>query len=703
MKQQRGAAVDYASPKPRAVAGGNGLNLNSRGVLIFVFVVLSICGALAYGFPSAVLLIYRFIVDGACLLLWLAAAWGFGNDLVRWILSTRDGRETGTGAAEKTSPLLMGVTSIALGLGLIGLIVLGLGLAGWFNRFSLVVILLFGAFRLFQSGRFLFGPMRDALGEKPGPEWLWLFAAPFLSIALIGAMLPPGILWTHFRDGEPHGYDVVEYHLQIPREWYEAGRIMPLHHNVFSFFPFNVEMHYLLAMHLEGGPWAGMYLAQLMHLAFVVLSALAVYTFALRIGSRASAVVAALAVASVPWLTQLAAIAYDEGGFLLYGTLAIGWAMLGVSEARNRRRRFALAGLFAGLACGVKLTAVPEVLVATAFAAGVVLFVRTRRVPAEKREPWLVAGLIFLLAGAAAFAPWMARNSVWAGNPLFPEATQLLGHGQFTPVQAERWERAHAPRADQHSLAPRLDAFGHQVAGSWQYGFLIIPLALIGVVLGFRSPAAWFVFALLGMLTIFWIGFTHLEGRFFILGVPLCGLLVAHIEWRRGLILGFGAVAVAALLAWIPLNQGILSYLYGGAGSPMGMGLVSFLGMENFSPMQSLIEKLPGDGDIALIGDARAFWYPIPMSRLGYRTVFDVDASGNEDLVEAWQGTTNRRSAQWLLIDPAELHRFNQTYWKIPTVPEWVIREAQKRGQFSPFVIRRPATISGSDAGGGKS
>ena len=33
----------------------------------------------------------------------------------------------------------------------------------------------------------------------------------------------------------------------------------------FSYFPFGVEMHYLLAMHLAGGPWRGMYLAQLMH------------------------------------------------------------------------------------------------------------------------------------------------------------------------------------------------------------------------------------------------------------------------------------------------------------------------------------------------------------------------------------------------------------------------------------------------------
>ena len=93
----------------------------------------------------------------------------------------------------------------------------------------------------------------------------------------------PGLLW---KPGEPHGYDVVEYHLQAPREWYEAGRIVPLRHNAFSFFPFNVEMHYLLAMHLEGGPYKGMYLCQLMHLAMMVLVVLATWAFARRIAPR---------------------------------------------------------------------------------------------------------------------------------------------------------------------------------------------------------------------------------------------------------------------------------------------------------------------------------------------------------------------------------------------------------------------------------
>ena len=46
---------------------------------------------------------------------------------------------------------------------------------------------------------------------------------------------------------------------------------------------------------------------------------------------------------AVPWLTQLAGIAYDEGGFLLFGALAIGWAIAAVFDTEKRMRLFALA------------------------------------------------------------------------------------------------------------------------------------------------------------------------------------------------------------------------------------------------------------------------------------------------------------------------------------------------------------------------
>ena len=165
-----------------------------------------------------------------------------------------------------------------------GLAILFLGLMGGLGTLTSWAILAIGW--SLAGWKVLYGPRDEAdpsftawLKQPVGWAGWWLLAVPFLVLALVGAMVPPGMLWTPL---EPHGYDVVEYHLQVPREWYEAHHIGRLHHNVFSYFPFIVEMHYLLAMHLLGGPWAGMYLAQLMHLAFMILTVLAVYGLARR-------------------------------------------------------------------------------------------------------------------------------------------------------------------------------------------------------------------------------------------------------------------------------------------------------------------------------------------------------------------------------------------------------------------------------------
>src|SRR5207253_10619698 len=75
------------------------------------------------------------------------------------------------------------------------------------------------------------------------PRWyLWLLAAtPFALVIILGAMLPP---WD---------YDVREYHLQAPKEWYQNGRIDFLPHNIYANMPLGSELTGLWAMAIVGG------------------------------------------------------------------------------------------------------------------------------------------------------------------------------------------------------------------------------------------------------------------------------------------------------------------------------------------------------------------------------------------------------------------------------------------------------------------
>ena len=631
----------------------------SHRLLLSIGIVLWLALVFAYAGPMALVALYRMVFDGGVAILWLIAAAGIGSlVLTPFRLSESQGG----------SRVLMLVTSTAMGLGAISLLVLFLGLAGGLNQIVAVVILIVGiASAVGQLVRLARANFFDRwwLHKPAGWAWLSLVLVPIASLMAVGAMLPPYLLWT---PQEPHGYDVVEYHLQVPREWFEAGRIIPLHHNVFSFFPFNVEMHYLLAMHLRGGPWPGMYLAQFMHGLFITLAALAVYGLAKRLwGNRSVAMVALLAMAGTPLLAQLGAIAYDEGGFLLFGTLAIGWAMIALRQNEFRLRRLALAGVMAGFACGSKLTAIPEVLVVIALVAGVVLLMK--RISLAKA----VAGVLtFATAALICFAPWLVRTWAWAGNPVFPELPQL-GHGYFSQVQVARWQHAHRARPDQRSLGGRLRAGWSEIAANWQFGFLLIPTALITLIVKYKDVELWFLGAMLFLLALFWLGFTHLQGRFFVLAIPICALMIARLPGRQWVI-----VTIQVLIATVLLNRQLLTPT-----RVLAMHDVLGIDEKNYTfLMPTELDSIPPNANIVLVGDARAFLYQVPMSRLTYRTIFDADTTDG-DVIKAWAGAAPSQGHQWLLIDPMELERFQKTYQPFPPL------SADITAHNSPYLIQR--------------
>ncbi|HTL30410.1 MAG TPA: glycosyltransferase family 39 protein, partial [Tepidisphaeraceae bacterium] len=492
-------------------------------------------------------------------------------------------------------------------------------------------------------------------------RWLLLLLAPLLGIALTGALVPPGLLWGD----EPNGYDVVEYHLQVPREWCEAGRITPLQHNAFSYFPFNVEMQYLLAMEIQGGPWKGMYLAQLMHVAMVALGIGAVYGLVKELGgSDLNASVGAVIAGSVPWMSWLAPVAYNEGGLILFGTLGVGWVLVAMREdAKSRAAVF--AGVFAGLACGVKLTAVPVVVIATPIAL----------LAARWSGRNLRRAILFVAFACVVFSPWLIRNIAWTGNPAFPEGMSIFGRGHFSEDQVERWSRAHSPTEQQRSIGARVTAFVDQIVTDSSYAWLLLPMAIAAAVLAWRRAECRTLAILIGLHALFWIAFTHLQGRFFVLLVPWGAILIA-LSLANLPSIRISAVGLSVAMAVIGLSVVITKVT-------AVQVRFNFFGQSDLSALTPLADEKPGPGtQVVLIGDAQAFFYQMPMKQLHYRTVFDVNARPDESVIDAWRAGAPSGPNTIDVINPSELLRFSRTYWKIPAPsPEIAAHER-------PFVVR---------------
>jgi hypothetical protein len=249
-------------------------------------------------------------------------------------------------------------------------------------------------------------------------------------------------------------------------------------------------------------------------------------------------------------------------------------------------------------------------------------------------------------------------------------------------VQVERWQRAHTARPDQQHLSARVHAGISEILASWQYGYALIPLGLLGIVLAWRQKLTWFLGAMLLALTLFWLFVTHLEGRFFVLALPICGWLIAQIDRPALCAVSALLVLFVAGISGVRLHHEIAGVLQTGR---------DLLGVPDLGWVEAdYLDGLPSGADVVLIGDAKAFFYTIPMSQLHYRTVFDVHG-GDGDLIWNWNDGPIPRTAR-VIVDPPELKRFHDTYWKIPETPAWVLKGAPKdqAGRAMPFIVTGP-------------
>jgi hypothetical protein len=688
--------------------------LNTRAAVLLAAIVLFIGVVLFYTNAASSVVFLVLIVDGLTALAWTAGAAALGAVILRR-------------CKMQANPLLMIASAAGLGLGILSLIGLGLGLLGKLNRGVALAMPIAGAALfcvdllwcgsanpLTPGAEVIRRPGSD--GENPGLRrtsdtgvgrsplqveidlggvkrwllapagisWLWLVPVISLATAAVAASLVPGILWKPL---DPHPYDVISYHLQVPREWYEAGKIIPLEHNVFSYFPFNVEMQFLLLMHATGGPWNAMFACQLLTVTQAMLMILAIA----GASDDRNGVIGAAMASVVPWVVMLASVAYVESALMLYTALCAIWALRAMTDdsrasrepsgsaaghCPNACRLLVLSGAFAGFACGAKITAVPMLLLAVPIALAVTFPWKKAKDVLFTPRKFIGDIAIFLIVGSIVLSPWLLRNIAWAGNPLFPVAMKTLGKDHFTDAQVERFRVAHSPTASQQSPTARLNIVWKDVLTHWQYGYLLLPVAAVAAAWRWRDRQTWMLLVTMLIIFIVWIGFTHLLSRFLVMLIPLAGILIARARWGRILPVGIAITLLAAGLGWAGV-YGPLAYW---TRDPDRVQLIGRQDLAFMTP-DALSDMTNTNKQVGLVGDAGAFLYQIPMSRLHYRTVFDLPGDVDNP-IDAWLGPQAKSDPNWLLvINPTEIARLHRTYRNTPALP----REWEDRDQ--PFVL----------------
>ncbi len=603
------------------------------------------------------------------------------------------------------------VLAFGLGMSVLSLCTLGLGLAGWTNRAafatllgSFVCVVVVGLWRnqsqLRTGDRSASSARREAVSTAPieslSNKVMWVggvvAAGLFLTISLLGAALPA----TDF--------DVREYHLQGPKEFYLAGQIQILPHNVYTTMPFGTEMISLLGMIVSGDWWWGALVGQVVLASFAPITALGVWSLGRRLFGTAAGSIAALIYITTPWVYRISIIPYTENAlcfFLLAGTLAVVLAMQ-CDDSRFAEKLWLIAGLMAGSAAACKYPAlVSTVLPLGAAAIAWPIFSSHSPSPALPLSPSqthskpdrsaiqnLPYSVIPLTLGVLlACGPWLIKNAVTTGNPMYPLLFGVFGGRDWSPEKNAKWEWGHRvpllvklgmqrppddrsinPDDSQHAITARrlvanlIDVIAQ---ADWQSPLIfgLAPLACFGP--RSRRAAGW-LWLFVGFLFFQWWLLTHRLDRFWVPLLPVAAVLAgAGAVWTSSRPWRLFLAASVALVVFFNF-----SYCTTGA---CGNNNYSGELVERIDPLPPDIPSaerpvnvmnrmLPSSARVLAVGAADLFHLD---RRLVYNTVFDDSifeqlAKGRESAEVA--AALVERGITHLYFDWGEVGRYRGTY-----------------------------------------
>jgi len=610
---------------------------------------------------------------------------------------------------------------------------------------------------------------------------LLLVIVAALGFVMPYAMVAPGTLWR----SEYGGYDALSYHLPLAQEWYTRGWLAPVAHNVYSFLPSYFESAFVHMAAMVGSPQnAAARLGAPGQVAVglmagdgrLVLSAQALHTLTLGFaawsvaglargiwmrvrfdrgepddeaddagnaagkdvagfGARCAGLIAAILTIASPWMVVTGTLAYNEAPLVAMLAAALACAL---SAELGAKSRGVLCGVLTGLACCIK----PSALVLGAPMVGIAMLVgcwdavRAAHYPNFRyvvtRRVGMCVG-VCLVAGAVTLSPWLIRNAIAAGNPVFPFAAGVLGHGHWNKEQAARYGAAHKPdRGVMGALAllvapdPRVASDAPAVqryrGASNPQWMPLMPMGAVGLIVLVAMPrtrrAGLVLVGGAAAVALGWAAMTHAQSRFLVVLVPIAaasaglaiGVVVARVrDASRQRIVGniaiAGVVGVSALVWFVvgPIaqaagsadqNAALEATLFGGpsvhtavevarqidaaSGDEQRQGVF----LESASPT-SYVALLPGVDlrRVLLIGDAT----PLYAGPVAYSTTWDTwpileAMRQSPDEPKQWTRDLKARGFDYAIVSMSEVARLAASGYVDPAITPERIGEWMRSG-----------------------
>jgi len=476
--------------------------------------IIFICGSYIYFQRGGILwgslgqVLFRIFL----LLVFLLISIALGRKIFRWL------------KFESGSFLESSLFGLAIGLAIITYAVIGFGLAGLLNRW--VINLFFvGMFALtYDEIGNIIGQIKDKFKALP------TLKIPSLEIILLLILALQIFFNLTGASVLPSGADSLGEHLAKAKEWNRLHRLASIPYINFHQWaqPFNIGILYGMALFLKD-----VILAQLIHFAFGLLTAVGVYSLGKRYFSHRVGLVSALIFYTIPMVARMSATAYVDLGLTFYVFFAFYALVNWVSS--GKRGWLLISAIISGLALGSKYAGAPFMII---LSSGVLLggwFIR-------KEKFWRVTRDFFIFLGLAGLI-----GSFWYVRAYFIGAYSILNMWQSFLLRFWRgikgiWASgffnlgiSQPAFALDISLPQRIISLSwnmsmHKLSSHGAIGIVFLAFLPFFLFPRFRrSRLIKFMFFYSAAYFIFWAVLVASVPRYLVPIFPLCGIMVGYV------------------------------------------------------------------------------------------------------------------------------------------------------------------------------
>jgi len=465
-------------------------------------------------------------------------------------------------------------------------------------------------------------------------------------------------------------FDALSYHLEVPMRYLQAGGMVNIPENTYSYSPLLTQMLYGLALGLQGVDLAG-----LIYYLFFLLTLWTVWRGGAQLFTNTGAAWAAAFLALTPvFLMEVPQAGADWSAAFFTVT-----ALMLLAGGGREPGRMILAGLLAGLAAGCRHQAIGYGIVLL-LAAGLIydLF--------QKRKGSIRAWSVFSGASLVTAGPWYIKNFLQTGDPIYPLFFSLLGRLDYGSGFVDGLVGARPVHLLWSWMLVPYQAVFEPLNLSMTASVGVLPLALIPLLPSLRRKDIRSGFLLLWVIMSFFAW--HLTFRTFRYSMPI----VVVIYLWLGAAMAFSSegsgraqkalklTVCLALLVNMGVFVGLSDYVNRSVGAALGTkspGRYLTNTYEVFPAIDFLNQLSPSPGKVLFLGEMRGFYSLFP------REVPSHDASNRLlRMIREGRSSGEIRNSLYqagfthILINPAEYERMAYVNRNAPL---WQLDPLQKK------------------------